>query len=190
MTKRKKASKRVSVESSQSDQAIERAQLRTTIEDQEKRLVAQEERIVELRHRMAEAEGDGVSAMTPEKEAHDAILRLHPMGIGSYPSVSTLRGVLPLALCGMFGMKPGLCDRRFLKAAIELIEPDFPNLRRSAMRSVIEGSVDGIIKPLTIVPSWAKKRLEQGLTVLDVIETVLHRAGQEGATNGRHQTET
>lgn len=184
MAKAKKATKKATVESSQSDQAIERARLRYTIGGQEKTIENLKAIITEHQDVIRKFEETGREFT----EVNESWSDLHPNTTSTYSGVDAIRRDLPMALCGMLGIKPGLCDRRFVKRAIELIGPDFPNLRRSALRSLIEGNVDGIVKPMAVIPSWGKKRLEHALMAMDVIETVLHRAGQEGASNG--QTET
>lgn len=67
-----------------------------------------------------------------------------------------------------------IVSRKFCKVLHEAILKDYPGLRCSAARAILEGRIPGIPKPTAEVHSSSVKRIQQALCLLDIFETIAH----------------
>ena len=93
---------------------------------------------------------------------------------------------LLFAFQNAFGILPGVVSREF-KAEIEkVMEWDYPKLRCSSVRAVMEGRIPGIPKPLETVHPQFKRRYDQALTLFDLMETMVqHKVKLETRVDNR-----
>lgn len=79
------------------------------------------------------------------------------------------------AFQSIFGLPMGIISSEFRRVLHEVIEEEYPHLRCSAARAVIENRIPGISPVVGVVqPQW-RKRLLHALYLMDLLETVAAR---------------
>lgn len=79
----------------------------------------------------------------------------------------------------ILGLPRVLVSSKFQTLMNEILKEDYPALRCSAARAIMEGRIPGIPKPIeTVQPGW-RLQLAQGLALMDLFETILYRYVQE-----------
>jgi hypothetical protein len=80
-----------------------------------------------------------------------------------------------VAFQSILGLPRAIINSEFKKIVQEVLNEEYPHLRCSAARALIEGRVPGIPLPVrNVQPQW-KKKLKQALCLLDIFETIIAR---------------
>lgn len=91
-----------------------------------------------------------------------------------YGKSLTMERVL-YAMGHTFNIPKTVISTRFRRFMEDVIEQEFPRLRCSVARAVLEGRIPGVPKPVDPLPVLSRKKIDTALFVLDVLETFAYR---------------
>lgn len=83
----------------------------------------------------------------------------------------TLERIL-IAFSSTLGLPRAAVSTKFKEVLVQALD-EFPDMRCSAVRALIEGRIPGVPQPFTTIPYAVRRNLEKALYLMDCFETII-----------------